>query len=368
MKKVRRRQLKAQQERLRKRRRTGLLIGATAAIAVLAVSYFLGPCTHERETRQQKTVQQETIKKSDVSETITFQDAVRNPRLRQRYLDQIKEKANLRCTGDIIYDPTNIKEYQYFMKRVEYYKKQGLAHLFDLEGAGKSLRNRGNQFMGTIRLPLDFKGEEKHKHPLFVGVEAFNVLQLVADPDESILDFISIHEESHACDVYDGFWINGRSFEDEELVLLMGKPDGTGRLLIGISELRAYGAQLEQYNLSDLNTATNEYNILKKFCVINFVKEFDNILMQEMHGSNALDEFDNRIPSRKEAIERIKEKSKEDTDDLRLWVARMAVLEHEDMISKIDEAEVIPWKLSWLLKLQNGRVILKYPPSQDYLK
>jgi len=64
MKMLKRRQLKVQQEKTNKRRRTGVLVAAAAAFTVLAVTYFLSPSTHKVESLRQDAPQEQSQQKT----------------------------------------------------------------------------------------------------------------------------------------------------------------------------------------------------------------------------------------------------------------------------------------------------------------
>ena len=64
MKKLKKRQLKAQQENAKKRRRTGVLVAAAAAFTVLVASHFLSPSTHKVESIRQDARQEQDQQKT----------------------------------------------------------------------------------------------------------------------------------------------------------------------------------------------------------------------------------------------------------------------------------------------------------------
>jgi len=307
-----------------------------------------------KDNRAKALPQEDTVRR------ITFQSALRNPDLRQGHLDQIRKTLELNCIGAVIYDPTGEKGDEDLMARVRHYEELGLGHLIDWPAIKKELLGH-DRFMGSTQVPLDMIGGQRHRIPMFAGDRLFSNSQFMGNPDNVIAETISVHEESHACDTQEGLELDGRRFTYEELAILGGLESNSGSILTLIGELKAYGAQLERCNLKALR------NRSEVSTVSNVVKHYDWLIVTEMRDSDALKGFFHYIiPSRKEAIERIKQGTNETTDNLRITVERAALLHFEKMILKIEAAGLLPWDLNDVIKLEplgngKGKIKVDFP-------
>ncbi len=285
---------------------------------------------------------------SERKEAATFQDAIRDPQLRQAYIDRMAKGWKNECFAGFVYDPTGEKQLEETKSRLRYYDEKGLGHLIPEkrrkwmlgQGAGS-----GKQFAGTVGIYLDYHGG--YRPLLFFGEGAFTVSRELGLPEAYLKEVVTVHEATHACDLYKGIKVGGRSFSYEELT------EANEVLSRYVVELRAYGEQVKRYRLGSMKR-------YQKGFLLSFFKYFDLLLVNEIRLSDALDYFNGRMPSRMEAIGRVKE-NVEGPPNVELLMARLAIMDYAPVIARVENEGRAPWKFNLVTRIKDGVVYTRFP-------
>ncbi len=249
---------------------------------------------------------------------VSFEQAVSTPELRQEYLDQRMKEWGITCAAALVYDPTDTLVFQEIRSRRRFYlRNRDVAPLL-FGSSDESGEAQPTNIAFTATYFLDLVGG--HKPSIYVRPMMFDFVSNNDANDELVEQILAIHEERHACEAYKGLEIRGRRFTYGELTEMSG-------VLHYVQEIRAYGTEIDRRGLT-------RGDFYERSMVGNFVEYFDIALLTELDSSGAWKSFEYRIPSRAQAMERLRAVGKDD-DGAPLFALRMTALDHWKQMEEI---------------------------------
>ncbi len=268
------------------------------------------------------------------NEKISFEQAFSAPELRQEYLDQRMEEWRSRCAASYVYDPSDTMVFEEIKSRWRYYLRNKYAAplLFGTSYEHPEVEPTTLAFTATY--DLDLVGG--HKPSIFVRPIMFDFVNNRDGGDGLVGQMLAVHEEKHACDTYDGLEIHGRRFSYGELL------EASGALRY-VLEIRAYGAEIGERGLD----RKDNYH---QGMINHYSDYFDLLVLSELESTGAWAYFDYRIPSREQAVQRLRAVSRDD-DDAPLFMMRMSVLDGWGRMEEIESRGLETTKLeqkAWL--------------------